>query len=73
MAATLPVRAAVINGVSPSPMETLGFASASSSTSSIAALPFVEASRTGVTPKALAAFASAPARRSNAAASMSLR
>ena len=50
MAAPLPVRAAVISGVSPSGFGRLGSAPASSSRAIIGVLPLTEASASGVTP-----------------------
>ena len=49
-ASTLPVRAAVIKAVSPPGSVVFGSAPAFSSSSIIAALPFVQASESGVTP-----------------------
>ena len=48
--ASLPVRAAVISGVSPPGSAAFGSAPAFSSSSTIAPLPFVQASESGVTP-----------------------
>jgi hypothetical protein len=72
-AAGAPVRAAVINTVSPSGNAVLGSAPASSSTDSIAALPVMQASDSGVTPKRFAARTFAPPATSRAAVSMSAR
>ena len=49
-AAALPVRAAVMSGVSPSAKATFGSAPAFNSSSIIAALPFTAAEYIGVTP-----------------------
>ena len=49
-AAGAPVRAAVINGVSPPGSAAFGSAPAFRSSSTIAPLPFVQASDSGVTP-----------------------
>ena len=57
----LPVRAARRRAVSPVERATFGPAFARSSFSIIAALPFVAASISGVTPNSLAASTSAPA------------
>ena len=72
-AATVPLRAAVINAVSPSGNAVFGSAPADSSRSMAAAFPLVQARNSGVTPYRLAAFTFAPARMRRSAVSRSSR
>jgi hypothetical protein len=62
-----------MSGVSPVAIRAFGFAPASSSSATSAALPFVQARDSGVMPKSFARLASAPARISKPAVATSLQ
>ncbi len=64
MTSALPERAAAITAVSPRRSATFGLAPDSSSSCTIAELPFTLAIQIGVAPRSLAAFTLAPARMS---------
>ena len=72
-AAALPVREAVMSGVSPSGSAAFGWAPASSRRPTIAGLPFPAASQSAVAPSSFAASTSAPALMRRSAVCRSLR